>query len=168
MDQLHDTLQRLFDLTSFRPGQETALRQVLAGRDTLAVMPTGAGKSLIYQLGAMLLPGTTLVVSPLVALMRDQAARLTERGLPAVYFESGADVNREQLQRLAQGQYKLVWRRPSDCNWRTFGKRWRQIHAAFSPSMKRIAFRNGATTSARISDTWPRFADSSDRTRPSP
>ncbi len=112
MDQLHDTLQRLFDLTSFRPGQETALRQVLAGRDTLAVMPTGAGKSLIYQLGAMLLPGTTLVVSPLVALMRDQAARLTERGLPAVYFESGADVNREQLQRLAQGQYKLVLAAP--------------------------------------------------------
>lgn len=112
MDQLHETLRRLFDLTSFRPGQETALRQVLAGRDTLAVMPTGAGKSLIYQLGAMLLPGTTLVVSPLVALMRDQAARLTERGLPAVYFESGADVNREQLQRLAQGQYKLVLAAP--------------------------------------------------------
>src|SRR5437667_2259576 len=104
MDQIHETLRRLFDLSAFRPGQETALKQVLAGRDTLAVMPTGAGKSLIYQLGAMLLPGTTLVVSPLIALMRDQAARLTERGLAAAYFESGADINREQLQRLSAGQ----------------------------------------------------------------
>jgi ATP-dependent DNA helicase RecQ len=111
-DHLHACLQRHFGLRNFRPGQEDALRQVLAGRDTLAVMPTGGGKSLIYQLGAMMLPGTTLVVSPLIALMKDQAERMIGRGLPVAYFESGADIGGEQLRRLAAGRYKLVLAAP--------------------------------------------------------
>ena len=68
-----DALRRHFGFPEFRPGQEAALRRVLAGRDALVVMPTGAGKSLIYQLAALLLPGTAVVVSPLIALMKDQA-----------------------------------------------------------------------------------------------
>jgi ATP-dependent DNA helicase RecQ len=61
-----------FGLADFRPGQEAVIKSVVSGRDTLAIMPTGAGKSLCYQLPAMHLPGTTIVVSPLIALMMDQ------------------------------------------------------------------------------------------------
>ena len=71
MDELLQVLHRYFGFSAFRPGQEAAIRHILAGDDTLAVMPTGGGKSLIYQLGAMMLPGTSLVVSPLIALMKD-------------------------------------------------------------------------------------------------
>jgi len=68
---------------SFRPGQEEIVRSVLSGRPTVAVMPTGSGKSLCYQLPAVLLPGTTVVASPLVALMKDQADALASRGIAA-------------------------------------------------------------------------------------
>src|SRR5919199_1346258 len=71
-----DALQRLFGYPEFRPGQEEVVRAVLAGEDVLAIMPTGAGKSLCYQLPAMLLPGCTVIVSPLVALMKDQVDSL--------------------------------------------------------------------------------------------
>jgi len=76
---LHEALHRHFAFPNFRQGQELALGHVLAGRDTLVVMPTGSGKSLIYQLAALLLPGTALVISPLVALMKDQIDGLTRR-----------------------------------------------------------------------------------------
>jgi ATP-dependent DNA helicase RecQ len=79
------SLQRLlksrFGLESFRPGQEEVIRKILEGHDALAIMPTGAGKSLCYQLPALLLPGTTVVVSPLIALMNDQADKLDEAGV---------------------------------------------------------------------------------------
>ncbi len=69
--ELRTALRQSFGFAEFRPGQETAIRHVLAGRDALVVMPTGSGKSLIYQLAALRLPGTTLVISPLIALMKD-------------------------------------------------------------------------------------------------
>jgi hypothetical protein len=71
-ERLSATLRDRFGLVNFRPGQRDALQSVLAGRDTLVVMPTGAGKSLIFQLAALHLPGVTLVVSPLIALMKNQ------------------------------------------------------------------------------------------------
>ena len=83
-----DALRRHFGFPEFRPGQEAALRRVLAGRDALVVMPAGSGKSLIYQLAALLLPGTTLVVSPLIALMKDQADGLARRGIAAAFINS--------------------------------------------------------------------------------
>jgi len=70
--------QRRFGISAFRPGQALAIRNVLAGIDTLAIMPTGAGKSLCYQLPALELPGVTLVVSPLIALMKDQHDKLEQ------------------------------------------------------------------------------------------
>src|ERR671915_1316999 len=86
------TLQRLmrgtFGLADFRPGQEEVIRYIVDGRDTLAIMPTGAGKSLCYQLQAMHLPGTTVVVSPLIALMKDQCDKLNELGLVARQINS--------------------------------------------------------------------------------
>src|SRR3954470_14155770 len=72
-----------FGLEEFRPGQQDVINSVVAGRDTLAVMPTGAGKSLCYQLPALHLPGTTIVVSPLIALMKDQADKLRDVGVSA-------------------------------------------------------------------------------------
>ena len=71
-NRVHDTLRDIFGHPSLRPGQSAVINRVLAGRDTLAIMPTGAGKSLTFQLSALLLPGTTLVISPLIALMKDQ------------------------------------------------------------------------------------------------
>jgi len=107
---LHDALRHYFHYPEFRPGQEEVLRQVLAGHDALVVMPTGSGKSLIYQLAALLLPHSSLVISPLVALMKDQVDSLTRRGIPATFINSSLDLA-EQSARLcavASGQYKIV------------------------------------------------------------
>src|SRR5262245_17153237 len=86
--RLRGELHRLFGYESFQGKQETVIRQVMAGVDTLAIMPTGAGKSLCYQLPAMLLPGTTLVISPLIALMKDQYD-----SLPAEVYERTTFIN---------------------------------------------------------------------------
>src|SRR3954468_11895450 len=87
MAKARDPLTRLmrgtFGLSDFRPGQQQVIRSIVAGRDTIAGMPTGAGKSLCYQLPALHLPGTTVVVSPLIALMKDQADKLRELGASA-------------------------------------------------------------------------------------
>jgi ATP-dependent DNA helicase RecQ len=85
---LHRVLRRRFGLDELRPGQEEVIRNVVAGRDTLAVLPTGAGKSLCYQLPALLLPGATVVVSPLIALMNDQAEKLDRAGVDTARMNS--------------------------------------------------------------------------------
>ena len=111
---LREALRRHFGFSSFRPGQEAIVRSVLEGRNTVAVMPTGAGKSLCYQLPAMLLPGTCLVVSPLVALMKDQVDSLTARGIPATFVNSSIDEaeRSERIQKMRAGAYKLVYVAP--------------------------------------------------------
>ena len=86
--RLADTLKTTFGIARLRPGQRQVIEQVLAGRNTLAIMPTGAGKSLCYQLPALLLPGLTIVVSPLIALMKDQIESMNERGIHAVQLNS--------------------------------------------------------------------------------
>ncbi|HYB97008.1 MAG TPA: ATP-dependent DNA helicase RecQ [Vicinamibacterales bacterium] len=92
--RVQKVLNDVFGLGAFRPGQEEVVRAALAGRHTLAIMPTGAGKSLCYQLPAVLLPGMTLVVSPLIALMKDQCDKLSELGLLASQVNS-AQTSRE-------------------------------------------------------------------------
>src|SRR5438552_14158131 len=106
----HELLRTSFGFPAFRPGQAEALAHVLAGRDTLVVMPTGSGKSLIYQLAALLLPGTTLVISPLVALMKDQVDSLARRGIAAAFVNSTLTTAEQQqrLRALAAGQYKIL------------------------------------------------------------
>lgn len=89
MDDLTRQLRKKFGFAQFRPGQEEVIRAVLARRDALAVMPTGLGKSLCYQLPATLLPGLTLVVSPLIALMQDQVESLRQRNIAVAAFHSG-------------------------------------------------------------------------------
>ena len=81
-------LRDQFGYETFRPGQERAVRAVLDGRDTLVVLPTGGGKSLCFQIPALMLPGLTVVMSPLISLMKDQVDALTARGVPAAFINS--------------------------------------------------------------------------------
>ena len=99
---------------AFRPGQREAIETLLAGGKLLLVAPTGRGKSLTYQLPATLLPGTTLVVSPLVALMNDQVIALTAKGVRATFLASTLDAaeNRRRMENLAAGEYSLVYVAP--------------------------------------------------------
>jgi ATP-dependent DNA helicase RecQ len=97
VDDLTRPLKLKFGFPGFRPGQEEVIRTVLARRDALAIMPTGQGKSLCYQLPATLLPGLTLVVSPLIALMQDQVAGLTQRNIAAAAFHSALSERERDL-----------------------------------------------------------------------
>ncbi|MGE0490960.1 MAG: ATP-dependent DNA helicase RecQ [Vulcanimicrobiota bacterium] len=98
----------------FRPGQREALAALYEGLDVLAVMPTGAGKSLIYQLGSQAVEGLTLVVSPLISLMQDQVARLEGRGFAATYLASslGADEHHQRLEAVQRGHIRLLFVAP--------------------------------------------------------
>lgn len=111
---LPDLLKRYFGYDAFRPLQREIMESTLAGRDTVAVLPTGAGKSLCFQLPALAREGVTLVVSPLIALMKDQVDALTASGVPATLLNSGvqgAEVSRRRAG-LAQGDYKLLYAAP--------------------------------------------------------
>src|SRR4051812_22450354 len=88
LDYARALLRARFGYESFRLGQERAIEAVFGGRDTLVIMPTGGGKSLCFQVPALLLPGLTVVVSPLISLMKDQVDALTARGLPAAFVNS--------------------------------------------------------------------------------
>ena len=87
-DFLHRALQHYYGYAAFRPGQEEIITHILQGEPVLAVLPTGAGKSICFQLPSLLLKGVTLVVSPLISLMKDQAEALSARGIPAAYLDS--------------------------------------------------------------------------------
>src|SRR6266545_8087518 len=105
--ELRSALKRYFGFTSFRPLQEEIIRDALAGRDVFAVLPTGGGKSLCFQLPALARPGLTVVVSPLIALMKDQVDALQAAGVPATFLNSSLDVREMQArgQGLNAGQY---------------------------------------------------------------
>lgn len=107
---MHDTLEQVFGYPQFRPGQEATVGAVLAGRSAAAIFPTGSGKSLCYQLPALLLPHLTLVVSPLLALMQDQLAFLQGRGIAAASIDSaqGRDVANEVMARARRGELKIL------------------------------------------------------------
>jgi len=107
-------LKRCFGFDRFRPCQEAIVRDVLSRRDVLALMPTGGGKSLCFQLPALLQPGVTLVVSPLIALMQDQVRQLQNNGIPAAFINSSLDAAEIQrrTQALLHGEYKLLYLAP--------------------------------------------------------
>ncbi len=114
MRRLIRRLQRQFGLSGYRPGQEAAIRALVEGRDVLGIMPTGAGKSLIYQLTAFELPGVTVVVSPLLALMRDQEVKLRRTGVVAARLDS-TQTTRETnktLDDIEEGKRKLIYVTP--------------------------------------------------------
>ena len=107
-------LERHFGFGEFLPGQEPVVSSLLAGRDTLAVMPTGGGKSLCYQLPAMVMEGVTLVVSPLIALMKDQVDGLVRKGVPATMINSTLTPaeQTDRLREISAGKFKLVYIAP--------------------------------------------------------
>lgn len=109
-----ETLKTFFGYDSFREGQETIIESILAGRDGLAVMPTGAGKSICYQVPAMMLPGITIVISPLISLMQDQVKALNEAGIHAAFINSSlteAQITKA-LSLAAAGRYKIIYVAP--------------------------------------------------------
>src|ERR1700679_2298304 len=114
MAELKAELKRIFGFDEFRAGQEAVVRDALEGRDVLALMPTGGGKSLCFQLPALLQPGITLVVSPLIALMQDQVRLLRDNDIAATFINSSlesAEVSR-RLKGLLKGEYKLLYLAP--------------------------------------------------------
>src|SRR5215510_4299907 len=114
LDDAQSALERHFGFSRFREGQAGVIEAVLAGQDVIVVMPTGGGKSLCYQLPALLFPGVTLVVSPLIALMKDQVDALSARDIAATYVNSSLSYD-DQLARLrgmSRGQYRLVYVAP--------------------------------------------------------
>jgi ATP-dependent DNA helicase RecQ len=112
--RVRGVLRETFGLARLRPGQAAVIERVLAGQPTLAVMPTGAGKSLCYQLPALLLPGRTVVVSPLIALMKDQCESLQELGIACVQVNSsiGSDQERSAEAAVADGSAKIIMTTP--------------------------------------------------------
>src|SRR5947208_1049233 len=116
---LQEALYKHFGYTEFRPGQREVLDCLLNGKDVLGVFPTGAGKSLTYQLAALMMPGTAIVVSPLIALMRDQVIDLRQRSIEGVAAINSTLTEQEvfdQLAELSGGEEKLLYVTPERCS----------------------------------------------------
>lgn len=107
-------LESYFGYSSFRAGQEQAIQSVLNENNTICIMPTGGGKSVCYQIPAMVLPGTTIVISPLISLMKDQVDSLLQTGIPAAYINSSLSFTEanERIKEAIQGKYKLLYIAP--------------------------------------------------------
>lgn len=132
---IHDAkmaLQKYFGFREFLDGQETVMASILSGRDTMVIMPTGGGKSLCYQLPAMVMDGVTVVVSPLIALMKDQVDALERRGIPATLINSSISLGaqQERIDALRRGDYKLVYVAPERFRSRAFTNALRQVQIA--------------------------------------
>ena len=114
MSDLTYFLKSFFGKDNFRPGQREVVEALLSGRDVLALWPTGAGKSLTYQLPALIMPGLTVVVSPLIALMEDQVRQLQKRNLPAAYLSSSQSTSEKVhiLSQLEQKKLKMLFAAP--------------------------------------------------------
>ena len=112
--QLETALQQHFGYSSFRSGQKEIIETILSGRDVLGVLPTGGGKSICYQLSALMLPGLTVVISPLISLMKDQVDTLTQLGIPAAYLNSTISNQefQEVTRQLRQNTLKLLYVAP--------------------------------------------------------
>ena len=129
LEGARELLRARFGYSDFRPGQEQAVASVLAAKDTLVILPTGGGKSLCYQVPALLLPGLTVVVSPLISLMKDQVDALTARGLPAAFVNSTLTASQvaERLGRAARGEIKLLYVAPERFDFGNSAERLRDM-----------------------------------------
>jgi len=112
--ELRAKLREHFGFRKFRPGQAEAVQSAMEGKDTLVIMPTGSGKSLCYQLPSLVLEGTTIVVSPLISLMKDQADNLRENGIPVVEINSTLSESelREAEERIESGEVEFIYTTP--------------------------------------------------------
>ena len=113
-DKAKSILKKFYGYEDFRSGQAKVIKSLLSGKDTVAIMPTGAGKSICFQIPALLFSGITLVISPLISLMKDQVDSLKELGISAVYINSSIDKTEfmHSLQGIAAGYYKIVYIAP--------------------------------------------------------
>ena len=113
-EQLLELLKLHYGYDSLRPGQEQAIDNILNKKNTLVIMPTGGGKSMIYQLPALILPGITIVISPLIALMKDQVDGLNKIGIPATFINStlSLDATNKRLDDIKNEKYKLLYIAP--------------------------------------------------------
>ncbi len=125
-------LETYFGHRQFLDGQAKVISALLAGRDAMAIMPTGGGKSLCYQLPAMIMDGVTLVVSPLIALMKDQVDALVGKGIPATMINSTLSVGEQQerIRQLKEGAFKLVYIAPERFRSRSFAEALREVTIA--------------------------------------
>ncbi len=114
LEKAQQLLQTYFGYSSFRHGQEQAIQSVFTGENTICVMPTGGGKSICYQIPALALNGTTIVISPLISLMKDQVDTLVQAGIPAAFINSSLSFKEadERIQQAIQGKYKLLYIAP--------------------------------------------------------
>ncbi|MCB9525171.1 MAG: ATP-dependent DNA helicase RecQ [Myxococcales bacterium] len=144
-DALRAALEAHFGFSEFHKGQREVIEDVLGGQPTLAIMPTGAGKSLCYQLPALLLDGVTVVVSPLIALMKDQVDALQAKGIAAAYINSSQSTEQQRatIERLAGGDLKLVYVAP---------ERFR--HGAFVRALQRADIALFAVDEAHCISRW--------------
>src|SRR3954447_4679676 len=129
LDEARAVLRARFGFPDFRPGQERAVSSVLEQRDTLVVLPTGGGKSVCYQIPAMVLPGLTVVISPLISLMKDQVDALTARGIPATFVNSTLTKGEvaERMARVSRGEVKLLYVAPERFDVGTAAERLRGV-----------------------------------------
>lgn len=107
-------LKQFFGYDGFRPGQEKLIDAILSGRDVLGILPTGAGKSICFQIPALMMGGITLVISPLISLMKDQVASLNQAGVHAAYLNSSLTMGqyRKALAFAKEGRYKIIYVAP--------------------------------------------------------
>lgn len=140
MEQFEDVLKQQFGYEAFLPGQREIITEALSGRDTFVLMPTGAGKSLIYQFSALLLPGITIVVSPLIALMQDQVDRLHANGIAATFINSSLNPQERSTREreMLQGKFKLVYVAPERLLTRTFLSLLDEAHKRYGLSLLAI------------------------------
>lgn len=129
----YGVLKKYFGYDSFRGEQERIIDCLMQGRDVLGVMPTGAGKSLCYQIPGLLLPGVTLIVSPLISLMKDQVGALVKAGVPAAFVNSTLSSAQLEIvfQRIAEGRYKLIYVAPERLVVPRFLRALEQISVSF-------------------------------------
>ena len=126
-------LQRYFGYTQFRDGQQKVIESLLKGTDTLAIMPTGAGKSLAYQIPALLFEGTTLVISPLISLMKDQVDALQQYGVPATFINSSLSMKevRSRIEKAERGEYRLLYVAPERLESESFRNLLESLNVSF-------------------------------------
>ncbi|MCC8433249.1 DNA helicase RecQ [Brevibacillus sp. M2.1A] len=122
LNKAQEILRKYFGYESFREGQKKIITSLLAGHDTVGIMPTGGGKSICYQVPAMLQEGVTIVISPLISLMKDQVDVLVSMGIPATQINSSLDYSevRDRLRMAARGEYKLLYIAPERLESETF------------------------------------------------
>ncbi|WP_340673434.1 DNA helicase RecQ [Brevibacillus agri] len=133
LHKAQEVLQKYFGYESFREGQKKIIESLLAGHDTIGIMPTGGGKSICYQVPAMLFDGVTIVISPLISLMKDQVDVLVNMGIAATQINSSLDYSevRERLRMAARGEYKLLYIAPERLESETFQNLIRNVPISF-------------------------------------